>query len=192
LPWNPAHRDIQSPLQGVLRAHPLSVQKAAALTLPVLRLLLATCDQTARGRHDRTLLLFGFVGALRCTELVALRAEDVAVIADELRPRIRRGKTDQAGQGAEVGLPRWRHVETRPVRAFEAWQAVARRKVGPLFRRISAGGGISDTALHSLAGLELAKQGEVVQGQGASPHIHINQSNTEDIGNILQTVRQSW
>jgi hypothetical protein len=52
------------------------------------------------------------------------------------------------------------------VRAFEAWQAVARRKVGPQFRRISTGDGISDTALHPLAGLELAKQGEVVRGQG--------------------------
>ena len=51
-----------------------------------------------------------------------------------------RGKTDQAGQGAEIGLPRGRHAETCPVRAFEAWQAVARRKAGPLFRKISTGG----------------------------------------------------
>jgi integrase len=103
------------------------MRKAAALTLPMLRQLLATCDQSARGRRDRALLLFGFVGALRRPELVALRVEDVAIVADGLRLRIRRGKTDQAGQGAEVGLPRGRHVETCPVRAFEAWQAVARR-----------------------------------------------------------------
>jgi hypothetical protein len=74
--------------------------------------------------------------------------EDVAIAADGLRLRIRRGKTDQVGQGAEVGLPRGRHVETCPVRAFEAWQAVARRKAGPLFRKVSTGDGIGDTALH--------------------------------------------
>jgi integrase len=148
LPWNPAHRDIQGPLQGVLRTHGRPVQKAAALTLPMLRQLLATCDRSARGRRDRALLLFGFVGALRRSELVALRVEDVALVADGLQLRIRRGKTDQAGQGAEIGLPRGRHVETCPVRALEAWQAVARRKAGPLFRRISTGGGIGDTALH--------------------------------------------
>ena len=34
------------------------------------------------------------------------------------------------------------------MRAFEAWQAVAKRRAGPLFRRISTGGGIGDTALH--------------------------------------------
>ncbi|MCB8878575.1 integrase, partial [Acidisoma silvae] len=65
-----------------------------------------------------------------------------------LRIRIRRGKTDQAGQGAEIGLPRGRHVETCPVRAFHAWQAVARRKAGPLFRRISVGDRIGDAALN--------------------------------------------
>ena len=148
LAWNPAHRDIQGPLQGALRTHPRPVQKAAALTLPLLRQLLVTCDTSARGRRNRLLLLFGFVGALRRSELVALHVEDVAVVTGGLRLRIRRAKTDQAGQGAEIGLPRGRHVETCPVRAFEAWQVVAKRKAGPLFRRISTGDGIGDTALH--------------------------------------------
>ena len=148
LRWNPAHRDIQGPLQGVLRTNGRPVQRAAALTLPMLRQLLATCDQSVRGRRDRALLLFGFVGALRRSELVALRVEDVAIVAGGLRLRIHRGKTDQAGQGAEVGLPRGRHAETCPVSAFEAWQAVAKRKAGPLFRKVSTGDGIGDTALH--------------------------------------------
>ena len=34
------------------------------------------------------------------------------------------------------------------MRAFEAWQAVAKRQAGPLFRKISTGDGIGDTALH--------------------------------------------
>jgi integrase len=148
LPWNSAHRDIQGPLQGLLRTHGRPVRKAAALTLPMLRQLLATCDRSARGRRDRALLLFGFAGALRRSELVALRVEDVAIVAGGLRLRIARGKTDQAGQGAEIGLPRGRHVETCPVRAFEDWQAVARRKAGPLFRRVSTGDRIGDAALH--------------------------------------------
>jgi len=145
LPWNPAHRDIQGPLQGALRTNGRPVQKAAALTLPMLRQILATCDESARGRRDRALLLFGFVGALRRSELVSLH---VGVVAGGLRLRILRGKTDQAGQGAEIGLPRGRHVETCPVLAFNDWQAVARRKAGPLFRKISTGDGIGDTALH--------------------------------------------
>jgi integrase len=114
----------------------------------MLRQLLATCDASARGRRDRALLLFGFVGALRRSELVSLRLEDVAVVGNGLRLHLRRSKTDQAGQGTEVGLPRGKHAETCPVRAFAAWQAVAKRKAGPLFRRISTGGSIGSTALH--------------------------------------------
>jgi integrase len=148
LAWNPAHREIQGPLQGALRTRGRPVRKAAALSLAMLRQLVATCDPSARGRRDRALLLFGFAGALRRSELVALRVEDVAIVAAGLRLRIVRGKTDQEGQGAEIGLPRGRHVETCPVRAFEAWQAVAKRKAGPLFRKISTGGGIGDRPLH--------------------------------------------
>ncbi len=167
LPWNTAHRDIQGPLQGLLRTHGRPAQKAAALTLPMLRQLLATCDRSARGRRDRALLLVGFAGALRRSELVALHVEDVAATASGLRLRIARGKTDQEGQGAEVGLPRGRHAGTCPVRALDDWQAVANRKAGPLFRRVGAAGRIGDAALHpdavrrilahraGLAGLEL-------------------------------------
>jgi integrase len=148
LPWNPAHRDIQGPLQGLLRTHGRPVQKAAALSLAMLRQLVATCDRSARGRRDRALLLIGFAGALRRSELVSLRVEDVAVVANGLRLRILRGKTDQEGQGAEIGLPRGRHAETCPERAFQDWQEVARRKAGPLFRKISTGGAIGEAALH--------------------------------------------
>ena len=148
LPWNPAHRDIQGPLQGLLRLHGRPVQKAAALTLAMLRQLVGTCDRSARGRRDRALLLIGFAGALRRSELVALQVDDVTATAAGLRLRIRRGKTDAAGQGAEIGLPRGQHLQTCPLRAFEEWQAVARRQAGPLFRRISTADHIGDTALH--------------------------------------------
>ncbi len=148
LPRNPGHRDIQEPLQGLLRERGRAVRKAAALTLAMLRRLVATCDASSRGRRDRALLLIGFAGALRRSELVALQVEDVVAAQNGLRLRIRRGKTDRTGEGAELGLPRGRHAETCPVRAFEAWQAVAKRRAGPLFRRVSTGDTIGDTALH--------------------------------------------
>src|SRR6201988_2333496 len=147
-PWTPAHRDIQGPLQVLLRQQGRPPQKAAPLTLAMLRQLVATCDNSRTGRRDRALLLFGFAAALRRSELVALRVEDVAEVAGGLRLRIPRSKTDAAGRGAEIGLPRGKYAETCPVRAFTAWPAVARRKAGPLFRRIGSGGKIGDTARH--------------------------------------------
>jgi integrase len=148
LAWNPAHRDIQGPLQGLLRTEGRPVRKAAALSIAMLRQLVATCDASPRGRRDRALLLFGFAGALRRSELVSLHVEDVAAVGGGLRLRIVRGKTDQVGQGAEIGLPRGKYAETCPVLAFEAWQAIAKRQAGPLFRRISVAGTIGEAALH--------------------------------------------
>jgi len=148
LPWNPGHGDIQGPLQGVLRLHGRPPRQAMALSLPLLRRLLASCDQSARGRRDRALLLFGFAGALRRSELVGLQVEDVSPMPGGLRLRLRRSKTDPTGQGAELGLPRGRSPDTCPVRAFEAWQAVAKRQAGALFRKISTGGTIGEKALH--------------------------------------------
>ena len=57
-----------------LRTEGRPVRKAAPLTLAMLRQLVATCDASPRGRRDRALLLlFGFAGALRRSELVALQ-----------------------------------------------------------------------------------------------------------------------
>jgi integrase len=174
--WNPGHRDIQGPLQGLLRSHGRPARPAAALSLAQLRQLLATCDPSKRGRRDRALLLFGFAGALRRSELVSLHVEDVAVVAGGLRLRIRRGKTDQAGQGAEVGLPRGKFLDTCPVRAFEAWQAVAKRKAGPLFRKISTGDRIGAAALHPdavrrILARRIAMAGLSIEGfERLSPH----------------------
>jgi site-specific recombinase XerD len=148
LPWNSAHHDIQGPLQGLLRTRGRPIRKAAVLSIAMLRQLVGTCDASARGRRDRALLLFGFAGALRRSELVALQVDDVAPVAGGLRLRIVRGKTDQAGQGAEIGLPRGKYAETCPVLAFDSWQAVAKRQAGPLFRRISVAGHIGEAALH--------------------------------------------
>jgi integrase len=158
LPWSPSHRAIQEPLRGLLRHHGQAVQKAAALTLVMLRRLVATCDRSARGRRDRALLLIGFAGALRRSELVGLQVQDVTVTAAGLRIRIARSKTDPAGQGAEIGLPHGKHADTCPVQAYLAWQAVARRRAGPLFRRISKGGQIGGTALHPATVREILAQ----------------------------------
>ena len=125
-------------LKGVLREHGRPVKKAAAITEPILRKLLETCDFSARGARDRALILIGFTGALRRSELVALTVKDVTVDAKGMRIRIMRSKTDKAGEGAEIGIPRGKHAQTCAVSAYERWRLVADRKTGPVFFRINS------------------------------------------------------
>jgi len=139
LPWDSDHRALRVPLRVAREPSTPTV-----LTLPLLRRLLDTCDASARGRRDRALLLFAFLGRLRRAELVGLRVEAVAERAGGLSLRIAQG----AGQGREVLLPRGQETETCPIASFRAWQELARRQAGPLFRPISRGGTIGAQALN--------------------------------------------
>jgi hypothetical protein len=84
LPWNPAHRDIQGPLQGTLRTHGRPVQKAAALTLPMPRQILATCDRApAAGATERCCFS---ASSARCARSELLRCTSRTSQSSRRRP----------------------------------------------------------------------------------------------------------
>jgi hypothetical protein len=56
---------------------------------------------------------------MRRSELVALQVEDLHEVLDGYRVMIRRSKTDQTGEGAEIVIPRGLRI--RPVEAVQAW-----------------------------------------------------------------------
>jgi integrase len=147
LPWPAGHAVIRATLRGLLRRHGRPVEKAAAIGLSAIQKLVATCGDSPAGQRDRALLLIGFAGALRRSELVALRLDDVSFTATGLSIRIRRSKTDATGEGAEIGLPGGQHAATCPVRAFETWWRTLGHRSGPVFRRISPGGRIGRDVL---------------------------------------------
>ena len=92
------------------------------------------------GARDRALILLGFAGAFRRSELVALDIEDCAFGKDGLTVTLRRSKTDQEGAGRKIGIPYGSNPETCPVRTIQAWIEQAGISAGPLFRSISRHG----------------------------------------------------
>jgi integrase len=93
---------------------------------------------TAAGQRDRALLLLGFAGAFRRSELAALNVADLEFRPEGLRVTIRRSKTDQEGAGQVVAIVRGH--KACPVAAVETWLAFAQITQGPLFRPVSKGG----------------------------------------------------
>jgi site-specific recombinase XerD len=87
--------------------------------------------------RDRALLLLGFAGALRRSELVALNVEDLKINREGLIVTIRRSKTDPEGQGRLVGIPYGSTPATCPVRALQSWLETLGADGGPLFRPIN-------------------------------------------------------
>jgi integrase len=92
-------------LRGINRQHPTPKRQAAALTTPEIKKLLATCDSGLTGLRDRALILIGYAGALRRSEIVAIEREHLTFGTDGVRLLIPQSKTDGEGQWARVGIP---------------------------------------------------------------------------------------
>ena len=123
-----------------------------------LRRIVAELPQTLRGQRDRALLLAGFAGGFRRSELAALRFENLETTADGLIVRLGRSKTDQEGQGRPVALPFGSDPQTCPVRALRAWLIQAGIEAGPVFRAIDRRGLVSNAGLHADSVGYLVKQ----------------------------------
>lgn len=90
--------------------------------------------------RDRALVLFGFMTALRGTEICALNMDDLEFVDEGVIVTVRKSKTDQHKTGRVVSVPRSKNKKTCPVRALEKWLKEARlvnAADGPVFRSIS-------------------------------------------------------
>ena len=117
------------------------------------------------GVRDKALLLLGYAGAMRRSELVGLDVGDVAIGDEGLVVVIRKGKTDQAKAGRKVGIPFGEHPETCPVRAVLAWLEEAELEDGPLFRAVNKHGHVMETRLSDKAVADVVKRSLVAAGK---------------------------
>lgn len=132
--------EVAEVMRGIRRAWKRPPrQKAPAVDEDVKRMVDAVEPQTVQGLRDRALLLLGFAGAFRRSELVALDVEDLVERPEGLAVRIAHSKTDQEGQGAVIAVPRVPHSPYCPVQAVLDWQVVAGITTGALFRRLYRG-----------------------------------------------------
>jgi site-specific recombinase XerD len=140
--------------RGIRRAQGVAqVKKAPVLTVDVQHMVEAAGDGL-RGLRDRALIVAGFAGGFRRSELVAFQVEDVVFAREGAVLTVRRSKTDQEGAGARVALPYGSNPATCPVRALQDWLHGAQLTTGPLFRSIHRGGMVREALTgHAVAGI---------------------------------------
>ncbi len=90
--------------------------------------------------RDRALLVIGFCGALRRSELVNIDVEDVRSAPEGIILTLRWSKTDQAAAGVEIGIPKGRKPATCPVTILRRWLDYAKIASGPIFRPVRQNG----------------------------------------------------
>lgn len=141
--------DVRRVLQGIRRELGCAQVQKDPVLIPDLKLLVSHIDETRLiGLRDRAILLVGFAGSFRRSELVALDVKDISEHEDGLCLRVGRSKTDQEGHGREVGIPYGGLRATCPVRAMRAWLRESGIESGTVFRGINRHGGLSKHRLH--------------------------------------------
>jgi len=140
--------EVDEVLRGIRRAwkQPPS-QKAPAVDAEVKRMADAVEPQTLQGLRDRALVLLGFAGALRRSELVALDVEHLQQRREGFSMHIAHSKTDQEGQGQVVAIARVLDSPYCPVQAVLDWLVVAEIRTGAVFRRMHRGDALGHSRL---------------------------------------------
>jgi site-specific recombinase XerD len=111
------------------------VRKAPALVSD-LRQMLEALPNSRVGLRDRAVLLLGFAGAFRRSELVSLDVADLEFSQAGLIVTLRKSKTDQEGKSRRIGIPFGSSEATCPVRSLQVWLTSARITDGPVFRSL--------------------------------------------------------
>lgn len=159
---------ISQVLSGIQRTVGRKIDKADALLVEDLIALVGATPSL----RDRAIMLVGFAGAFRRSEITAITFENVAFVPEGMVIHLDRSKTDQEGRGSEVSIPYADNEALCPVRSLAAWFEYASITEGPAFRRINKAGFIGTEALsEETIRLILAKAVEQAGLNGKySPH----------------------
>jgi len=125
-------------------------------------MLRSVVGEDLRAYRDRALLAIGMAGAFRRSELVAVTVARVSEDSRGLLIRIPSSKTDQEGQGHTVAIPDGRRLE--PVRHYRAWLEKAGIESGPVFRKLTPQGRLTDKAMSAQGVALVVKAAAVAAG----------------------------
>lgn len=144
---NPCQSElVKSVMRGTQRMHGGKPNQAKPLCREDLFLVLDKMGETHRDIRDKALLLTGFAGGFRRSELVGLNWADLSEVREGMVITLRRSKTDQTGVGRKVGVPLGR-TRYCPVRALLAWRDVSGREGNAIFRPVDWLDRVQDTRL---------------------------------------------
>jgi site-specific recombinase XerD len=144
------HLMVTNTMKGIRRTKGTAPEQKTPTLTDDIRAMVNATDTGIIGVRDRAMLLLGFAGAFRRSELVGLDVEDCVFAKDGLTVTLRRSKTDQDGAGRKIGIPYGSNPETCPVRTLQAWLEITGINTGPLFRSINRHGQVRSGRLSGI------------------------------------------
>jgi integrase len=125
--------EVANVYKGIRRTKGTAQRRAKPLVIAELKRLCDSMRPSFLGRRDKALILIGWAGALRRSELVALDLDDVDFVDEGMTISIASSKTDQEGAGYKLGIPFASDKQYCPVLKLKHWLDLAVIVRGPLF-----------------------------------------------------------
>jgi site-specific recombinase XerD len=141
-------RDTMVGLRNTLGVAP---KRKAAVRGEHILAMLAKTPETLAGLRDRAILLLGFLGAFRRSELVKFNVEDLEYLDKGMIVTVRRAKQDQEGKGREVGILKGRVPSVCAMYAVQTWLEAAGITKGRVFRAINKHWQVSEEPMEAPA-----------------------------------------
>lgn len=138
---------VRSAISAIRREKGTFQQGKSPMLLETLELIAEEFTTDIASVRDKALILLGFAGAFRRSELVALNVTDLTFSPQGLIVFIARAKGDQLGKGSTIGIPYAPNKKICAVRAIEKWLKISKLQKGPLFRPFKRNNELRDTRL---------------------------------------------
>lgn len=154
---------ISDTFKGIRKTHGMAQTRKTPIVIEDLRAMVLQLGDGLQGKRDRALLLLGFTGAFRRSELVSLLIEDMNFKREGIEVLLRKSKTDQEGKGETVPIPYGSNPETCPVRSIQEWIEASGNKSGFLFRGINKHGHVSAKGMSPASVAFIIKRNDYVK-----------------------------
>ena len=130
------HPIIRENLLGIKRAKGTHQKSKKPILINNLKQIINAIDQDVNSKNNvknKALLLLGFAGGFRRSELVSLEYDDLEFVQEGMKVFVKRSKTDQSGEGMTKGIPYFKNPNYCPVKSVKKWITESSIKSGKIF-----------------------------------------------------------
>ena len=155
------HPIIMENLHGIKRVKGSNQKAKKPILINDLKIIINAIDENIKTEkrkiRDKAIILLGFAGGFRRTELVSINYEDVDFVNEGIKIFIKRSKTDQSGEGMIKAIPYFDNKLFCPVINLKKWIDYSEIKIGKIFNISDKNVSLIIKKYISLCGLDASK-----------------------------------
>jgi len=154
------HPIITENLLGIKRIHGVKQKSKKPLLINDLKIIINQINEEKdeiKKLKNKSLILIGFAGGFRRSELVSIEYDDVDFVPEGVKIFIKRSKTDQTGEGMTKAIPYFENSSYCPVISLKQWIEIASIKSGKIFNISDKSVALIIKKYALLAGLDYTK-----------------------------------